>query len=196
MFHSLLFISFPSGCRIYFKWFVQLPAKQEYMFRLFATFPDWTGVSSGGGNVRKQVSRCGRSATIVWSRTDSRKEMIEDKEAFSPFDETRALYSSFYFSWAHVLQFENRASLAFSIFSSLALEHSATHPSAGCRVGLLYTCHFVNASFINMSLPNAKITAVGLSFFDGVSKREMEIGLWTKGVGLKRSVAYPSPNTW
>lgn len=78
-----IFIPFPSGCRIYFKWFVQLPAKEEYLFRLFATFPDWTGVSSGSGNVRKQVSRSGRSATVVWPTTDPRKEMIEDRRIFS-----------------------------------------------------------------------------------------------------------------
>ena len=78
-----IFIPFPSGCRIYFKWFVQLPAKEEYLFRLFATFPDWTGVSSGSGNVRKQVSRSGRSATVVWPTTDPRKETIEDRRIFS-----------------------------------------------------------------------------------------------------------------
>ena len=86
--NALLFISFPLGCRIYFKWFVQLPAKEEYMFRLFAIFSDWTGVSSWGGNVRKQVSRSGRSAAIVWPRTDPLQEVTEDRE-------TRSLFSSF-----------------------------------------------------------------------------------------------------
>lgn len=66
------------------------------MFRLFATFPDRTGLSSGSGNVRKQISSSGRSAAIVWPRTDPRKEMIEDRSMLSPFEETSSL---FYYSF-------------------------------------------------------------------------------------------------
>ena len=45
------------GCRIYVEWFIQLPAKEEHMLRLFAGLFDHAGMSSGGGNARKQVPR-------------------------------------------------------------------------------------------------------------------------------------------
>ena len=152
--NASLFIPFPSGCRIYFKWFVQLPAKEGYMLRLFATFPDWTGVSSRSGNVRKQVSRSGRSATIVWPTTDPRKEMIEDRSIFSPFEETRSLFRSLYFSRAFVLQCERRENLLFYNHLTRSFKHSAVQPSAGCRV---WFC-FVDA---------AKITELRLRFLMG-----------------------------